>query len=103
MVDAAPQQMPLFCRWSDVITHVPCGGNIQYPAGRLEITATLEDIDGAGRTHGSAGPRSVWASCKSISLKGDMKLDIADIANLEADGSFEGVILHEMGHVIGIG
>lgn len=32
-----------------------------------------------------------------------MRFDIADIVILEADGTFEGVIEHEMGHVIGIG
>ena len=32
-----------------------------------------------------------------------MTFDIDDIANLENQGTFEGVILHEMGHVIGVG
>ena len=32
-----------------------------------------------------------------------MRFDIDDTANMEADGTFEGVILHEMGHVIGVG
>ena len=32
-----------------------------------------------------------------------MRFDIDDIASMEADGTFEGVILHEMGHVIGVG
>lgn len=32
-----------------------------------------------------------------------MTFDIDDIAQLEADNTFVEVILHEMGHVIGIG
>ena len=89
-------------RWSEVITHVPCGGNPEFPAGRLLITSTLDAIDGVGGTLGSAGPDSVWRGCTTVSIEGSMRFDIADIADLEADGSFEGVVLHEMGHVIGI-
>ena len=91
------------CRWSNVITHVPCGGSANFPAGRLLISSTLTEIDGVGGTLGSAGPGSVWSSCNTISAEGTMTFDIDDIADLEAAGTFEGVILHEMGHVIGIG
>ncbi|CAM9148559.1 unnamed protein product, partial [Laminaria digitata] len=90
-------------RWSEVITHVPCGGTTDFPGGRLLIESTLEEIDGVGMTLGSAGPGSVWNACNTISAEGSMRFDIADIDRLEADGSFEGVILHEMGHVIGVG
>ncbi|CAN0069713.1 unnamed protein product, partial [Laminaria digitata] len=90
-------------RWSEVITHVPCGGTSAYPAGRLLISATLEPIDGSGGVLGSAGPNSVWSCCNTISLEADMRFDIADISSMEAAGIFEGVILHEMGHVIGVG
>ncbi|CAM9377886.1 unnamed protein product, partial [Laminaria digitata] len=69
----------------------------------LLITATLLAIDGAGGTLGSAGPLSVWSGCRSISVEGDMKFDTADIAGMEADGTFEGFVQREMGHVIGIG
>ncbi len=34
---------------------------------------------------------------------GTMQFDSADVARMVAEGSFEDVILHEMGHVIGIG
>ncbi|CAM9529554.1 unnamed protein product [Laminaria digitata] len=63
----------------------------------------LEEIDGVGATLGSAGPTSVWRNCNTIAAEGNMRFDIDDIASLEAAGSFEGVILHEMGHVIGVG
>ncbi|CAN0512576.1 unnamed protein product, partial [Laminaria digitata] len=88
-------------RWSEVITHVPCGGNDDNPAGRLFISSTLETIDGEGGILGSAGPSQIWTSCRTISLTGAMRFDIDDIASM--DGLFAGVILHEMGHVIGVG
>ena len=40
---------------------------------------------------------------QTISAVGVMRFDIADIAWMETEGLFEGVIQHEMGHVIGIG
>ena len=82
---------------------MPCGGNSVYPAGRILISATLEEIDGAGGTLGSAGRTLYWTSCPTISATGAMRFDIDDIDDLEDNGTFEGVILHEMGHVIGLG
>lgn len=32
-----------------------------------------------------------------------MTFDIEDIDSMESAGTFEGVVLHEMGHAIGIG
>lgn len=84
-----------------MITHVPCGGSPTYPAGRLLINATLEAIDGVGGVLGNAGPRLVW-SCQ-IPAVGIMRFDTADIAVMENGGTFEDVILHEIGHVIGCG
>lgn len=60
-------------------------------------------MDGVDGTLGSAGPTSVWSACPTISATGKMKFDIDDIASMEEEDIFEGVILHEMGHVIGIG
>lgn len=82
---------------------MPCGGTVEFPAGRLLITATLVAIDGVGGTTGSAGPSSVWSGCRAITVEGTMRFDSADVANMEANGIFDGVILKEMGHVIGIG
>lgn len=74
-----------------------------FPAGRLLITATLAAIDGVGESLGSAGPQSVWSGCRSIAVEGDMTFDTADIGGMETDGTFEGYVLREMGHVIGVG
>ncbi|CAN0274575.1 unnamed protein product [Laminaria digitata] len=60
-------------------------------------------MDGLRGVLGSAGPSSIWKSCPTVSLLGAMKFDIADIEDLERQGMLEGVILHEMGHVIGVG
>ncbi|CAM9593844.1 unnamed protein product, partial [Laminaria digitata] len=91
-------------KWSEVITHVPCGGS----GGRLGINATLVEIDGDGGADGLnrlgyAGPITVCDDYLTISHTGEMTFDVYDIANLEADGTLEGVILHEMGHVICVG
>ena len=90
-------------RWAEVVTHVPCGGNDDFPPGRLLIEATLDAIDGVGGVLGFAGPTMVWSDCPTISFQGAMTFDIADVNDLEDLGIFEGVVLHEMGHVIGIG
>lgn len=90
-------------RWSEVISHVPCGGTFVAPPGELLITAELKQLDGPGGLLGQAGPDGIWFGCQAIAYSGSMQFDLADIYGMELDGSFEGVILHEMGHVIGIG
>ncbi|CAB1103880.1 unnamed protein product [Ectocarpus sp. CCAP 1310/34] len=105
-------------RWSEVLTHIPCSGTNGNggAAGELTITSTLETIDGVYGTLGFAGPRGTYSDCRGISYSGEILLtvymlsvstvrtfDIDDIAEMERQGTFEGVILHEMGHVIGTG
>lgn len=80
-----------------MITHSACGNGI------LTITAELLSIDGQGGILGYAGPSSVWAMCPTISITGEMGFDEDDVVYMETEGIFEGVILHEMGHCIGIG
>lgn len=91
------------CRWATVIQFVPGGGAPGQTAGELVISAELQSMDGAGGILGSAGPTGVWRDAPGISYSGQMVFDIGDIDQMESDGSFEGVILHEMGHVIGVG
>ncbi|MCC7001465.1 MAG: Ig-like domain-containing protein [Gemmatimonadaceae bacterium] len=67
----------------------------------LMIVVRLEPIDGAGSVLGSAGP--CFSRTGAQPLLGTMRFDTADLANLEAGGNFGNVILHEMGHVLGIG
>ncbi len=68
----------------------------------LKILVFLEPIDGPGQILGSAGPCLVRNS-NHLTIIGVMRFDTADLANLEANGSLDDVILHEMGHVLGYG
>ena len=68
----------------------------------LLIIAQVEPIDGPGGVLGSAGPCWIRNS-GSLTVVGVMRFDDADLAALDAAGQLEDVILHEMGHVIGVG
>jgi len=71
------------------------------------ILAEGADIDGPGRVLGQAGPtnlRPVSAGAAAfLPAKGRMTFDTADLAQMEANGTLNDVITHEMGHVLGIG
>jgi hypothetical protein len=66
------------------------------------ITAEGKADDGPGGTLGSAGPRFVRVP-SNLPITGEMNFDTADLADMEQDGTLIDVILHEMGHVLGIG
>ena len=68
----------------------------------IVIEVALAPIDGPGGVLGRAGPRFVRTS-DFLTLSGVMFFDVADLATLEFFGLFEDVIVHEMGHVLGIG
>jgi hypothetical protein len=103
-------------RWENLIVgDVPDFTNIAsfcgVPAGTtvvddLRIRVELVAIDGPGRILGAAGPRCVrdtLGGTRFLPATGTMRFDTADLASLEARGQLEAVILHEMGHVLGIG
>ncbi len=88
------------------ITAATCG-NAGLPATTeniddLLIFAILVPIDGPGGILGSAGPCGIRNS-DSTALVGLMRFDTADLATMETAGILEDVILHEMGHVLGLG
>ncbi|MEM7453019.1 MAG: leishmanolysin-related zinc metalloendopeptidase [Planctomycetota bacterium] len=91
-------------RWSQVI--VSEFAPVELPNGEvldnLLIEASGEDIDGTGGILGSAGPQFLRPG-SMLPVKGIMRFDSADLANMEANGSLVDVIIHEMGHVLGIG
>jgi hypothetical protein len=103
-------------KWSSVITaDLPDGGgaigagtcgagspSADMTYDDLVIFAGIEAIDGPGAVLGSAGPCYI-RNTSALPLIGVMRFDVADVANLEASGSFGSVILHEMGHVVGVG
>ena len=73
----------------------------------LLILAEGAPIDGRGNVLGQAGPTRLRpgnaGAARFLPAKGEMTFDTADLAALQADGSLNDVITHEMGHVIGIG
>ena len=102
-------------RWETIITgDLPNIANFSSPAGScnapsaiqealddLIIIVRLENIDGAGQVLGSAGPCLVRTA--GLTALGSMRFDTSDLPSLESGGTFAAVILHEMGHVLGIG
>ena len=90
-------------RWSQIITgDVPDVVVDGLSVDDLVIDASAPFIDGNGGILGQAGPTAL-RSGSALPSRGIMEFDGADLAELEASGDLLNVILHEMGHVIGIG
>lgn len=66
------------------------------------ILAKFDSIDGPGKVLGFAGP-CFSRGIGSYTFVGVMVFDTADVAGLISSGRLNGVILHEMGHVLGVG
>jgi len=90
-------------RWSQIITgdlpRVSVDGEV---IDDVLIEASGTHIDGPRGTLGQAGPTHLRPGT-SLPAKGIMEFDRADLARMQADGSLATVIIHEMGHVLGIG
>ena len=66
------------------------------------IEVVIAPIDGPGNILGQAGP--VYArDSDGLPLSGVMFFDVDDLELLDAFDLFEDVIVHEMGHVLGVG
>lgn len=102
-------------RWQQVITGdlsdvafnqstgANCGNQtLNTVVDDLLILFQLDSIDGPGQILGAAGPCFIRNS-NGLTIIGIMRFDTADVAGLEANGSLNDVILHEMGHVLGYG
>lgn len=105
-------------RWSEAIV---AGANQNYnfaqgeycfgyqstqstPVPGLLIIIDVTVMDGVGQILGSAGPCVVTQEGGfQFPRVGFMNLDIADLNNLAQKGLLFSVILHEMGHILGIG
>lgn len=101
-------------RWSAVIkgdlpnltANIPAGScgstspELDFEIDDLVIFAGVEPIDGPGAVLGQAG----WCYRRSagLPLVGLMRFDAADVAALESTNRFVAVVLHEMGHVLGL-
>lgn len=66
------------------------------------IFARIGPIDGAGNILAQAGP-CIYNTQNSLPIVGIMEFDEADLANTLGNGTFNDVVLHEMGHVLGVG
>ena len=87
---------------SAVLTSPPAEG-CSYPSviDDLYICARYVPIDGPLKVLGSAGPL-YYRTSNFLPITGDMKFDSADIDYLKSQGSFGSVILHEIGHILGM-
>lgn len=83
---------------------------------KLQITAVVDTIDGPGGILGFAGPETFVELLADINLQNQnsifqnqvattsfMQFDLDDFPELEANGVLKDVIIHEMGHALGIG
>lgn len=68
----------------------------------IRLTASVVSIDGAGGTLAQAGPTQLRGSTY-LPFMGNMQFDSADVANMAQSGTLLRVILHEMGHALGLG
>ncbi|HEX8201047.1 MAG TPA: leishmanolysin-related zinc metalloendopeptidase, partial [Isosphaeraceae bacterium] len=90
-------------RWSQIIIgDVPDVSTSQGFVDDLLIDASAPFIDGPGGILGQAGPQELRRG-SFLPSYGIMQFDSADVAALESSGQFVDDILHEMGHVLGIG
>jgi Viral BACON domain/Leishmanolysin len=87
-------------------TDTLCGFDTPAFVGTIDdllIFASIAPIDGPGKILGQAGPAAIRASTNDLTIIGCMQFDEADVEALEGEGTFNEVILHEMGHVLGYG
>ncbi|WP_419164575.1 Ig-like domain-containing protein [Candidatus Palauibacter sp.] len=103
MTILAPTELPDF-RANRTLT---CGDDTRFARyvatiDELMILAAVGEIDGPGGTLARAAP--CWIrSGSALPFYGRMEFDAADLERLEQFGAMEETILHEMGHVLGIG
>jgi hypothetical protein len=104
-------------KWGSVVTgdlpseaiDIPqndCGDNtpsLNLNVDDLVIFAAITDIDGPGQILGQAGPCYIRDAAPNLTSMGVMQFDAADMASLETRDLLQPVLLHEMGHVLGIG
>lgn len=92
------------------VSGTQCNVNYQYAPGSvingIDLFASIPDIDGPGQILGRAGPCVYHGSIRDrplFPMLGIMEFDVADSAGLVEEGQFANVVVHEMGHVIGLG
>ncbi len=90
-------------RWEQIIVgdlpNVTFNGQV---IDDLLIAASAVPIDGVSNILGQAAPDG-RRNGSELPFHGFMQFDTADMAAMEANGTLFEVILHEMGHVLGVG
>ena len=90
-------------RWGEIIVGgLPDVGDIDD----LLIEVFTEDIDGNGddgRNVIGQGNNTEVRSDSLLPYEGFIRLDIADVDRLETDGTLDELVIHEIGHVLGVG
>ncbi len=66
------------------------------------VFARIRSIDGVGKILAQAGPCS-FSTTSNLTIYGLMEFDQDDLPGMIANGTIDDVVLHEMGHVLGIG
>lgn len=90
-------------RWSEIIVgNLPSINTDIGVVDDVVIDAEGKSIDGSGGILGRAGPTRVRPG-SLLPARGIMEFDSADLQRMEDDGELIDVIIHEMGHVLGIG
>jgi hypothetical protein len=103
-------------RWRRILTQHMHDTRLEAPAGRcaswipalnetardIVIFARITPIDGVGGTLAQAFVCSLNGGT-NLTATGVMEFDSADLVSLAADGTLNDVVLHEVGHVLGIG
>jgi hypothetical protein len=89
---------PKICNWQ---TNIPAG----FKTNQLIMVVDAPKIDGVGGTLGSAGPcsQATRADGSRYTINGQMRFDVADVARMINEKRFINLVMHEMGHALGIG
>ena len=89
--------------WEQIIPSYIDGSQGAAVFSGITISASIDTMDGVGGTLGSAGPTTGGYDDSGylLAATGNMQFDVADVGGLGAN--LLTVILHEMGHVIGLG
>jgi hypothetical protein len=108
-------------RWAEIITGDlqnialpgpislnPNGADVEGTIDDVLIDASFIDLDGPGQVLGRAGPRLIRNAGPNagLTIYGAMEFDLAEFAPggfFDDPKGYADVILHEMGHVLGIG
>jgi hypothetical protein len=90
-------------RWEQVITgDLPNATYRGQTVDDLLINASAIAIDGVNGVLGQAGADALRSGSR-LPYHGIMQFDTADLASMERNGTLISVVMHEMGHVLGIG